>query len=86
MKLDAWKLFLSTLGTFAIIWTACAALVLLLPVGMMWLTGHMAHMDFQSFTWSMSTSGFFVGLIAWSVLAAGVVWLIASLYNRLGDH
>ena len=34
----------------------------------------------------MTITGFFFGLIAWSVLAAGVVWLVASLYNRLSEQ
>ena len=86
MRLDASKLFLSTLIVFAVIWTACAAFVSFLPVGMMRMSGHMVHMDLQGFSWSMTATGFFVGLIAWSVLAAGIVWLVASLYNRLSDQ
>jgi hypothetical protein len=46
----------------------------------------MVHMDLQDFSWSMTATGYFVGLIGWSVLAAGIVWLIASLYNRLSEQ
>ena len=86
MRLDVSKLFLSTLAVIAAIWTACAAFVLLWPVAMMRISGDMAHMEFQGLTWSITATGFFVGLFAWSILAASIVWLTASLYNRISEQ
>ena len=83
MKLDTSKLFLATLVTFAAIWVLCTILVVLMPFGMMSLSGHMTHMDLQAMSWTMTTTGFFVGLVSWSVVPAAIVWAIASLYNRL---
>ena len=83
MKCDANKLFVATAVTFAVFWVVCAIFVTLLPGGMMGLSGHMVHMDLGGLGWSMTMTGFFVGLVAWSLLAGGIVWVMASLYNRL---
>ena len=50
MRLDASKLHLSTLAVFAMVWTVCTAFVLFMPVGMMRLSGYMAHLDIQGFS------------------------------------
>jgi hypothetical protein len=83
MNIDANKLFVATVSIVAMVWIFCAALVILLPSGMMTMTGHMIHGNLQGMAWSMNATGFFVGLIIWSALAGVIVWLIAILYNKL---
>jgi hypothetical protein len=52
---------------------------------MMTLTGHMVHANLDAMSWSMTTTGFFVGLFAWSLMAGFIAWLIASIYNKLPE-
>lgn len=37
---------------------------------MMTMTGHMLHMDMASSGWTLSLTGFFMGLLSWSIFAA----------------
>jgi len=83
MKLNAVKLGVATAIVFAVVWVICSILVVLIPGGMMQMSGHMLHADLGGHGWSMHWIGFFVGLILWSVLPALLVWAIAALYNRL---
>lgn len=83
MKCNANKLFLATTITVAITWVLCAIAVSLMPAEMLWLTGHMVHLNLDGFKWSLTIIGFFVGLAAWTLLAGVIVWLIAIVYNRL---
>lgn len=83
MDIDSNKLLVATVSIVAITWIFCAALIILLPTGMMTLTGHMVHGNFEGMVWSMNAAGFFIGLITWSALAGAIVWLIAILYNKL---
>jgi hypothetical protein len=45
----------------------------------------MIHADLGGAGWTLHWTGFFVGLVAWSVLPGALVWAIAAVYNRLID-
>jgi hypothetical protein len=69
----------------ALMWAVCSALVALSPGSMTTMTGHMMHMDLGHTSLSMSLTGFVVGLIGWTVLAAGFAWLFGAIYNYAGS-
>lgn len=82
MKLNAGKLAVAAALAFAGVWIICSAMVALLPVAMMNLSGDMLHADLGTMmVWSLDWVGFVVGLIAWSLSAGVTAWLIAMLYN-----
>lgn len=83
MKLDAQKFGIATACVFALLWLVCSALVMSMPDGMMRMSGHMAHADFNQMTWHLNWAGFLFGLVAWSALAGLTAWAIAAVYNRL---
>jgi hypothetical protein len=85
MKCDTNKLFIATTITVAIAWIVCAAFVAFLPTAMMTLMGHMIHANLDAMKWSMTTTGFFVGLFAWSLMAGVIAWLTARIYNGLAE-
>jgi len=72
--------------TAAVLWVICSMLVAGLPQLMMSMTGHMVHLDTQSFSWVMSIPGFLVGLVIWMVAAWATGWLIAVFYNRFSSQ
>ncbi|NOX70727.1 MAG: hypothetical protein GXP15_16185 [Gammaproteobacteria bacterium] len=84
MKLDEKRLAFSLAGTTVVLWFVCSALVVLMPGMMGTLTGHMLHGNMEGFNWTMTWSGFFVGLVLWVVWAAAAGWLIARCYNCIG--
>ena len=83
MKLDAVKFGLAAACAVAIIWVLCSLLVALLPGMSMNMGGYMMHSDFSGMTWHMGFTGFFLGLILWTLTAGIFAWLMAFLYNRL---
>lgn len=83
MKLDALKLGYATGIVFAAVWVVCSILVIVVPGAMMQMSGHMIHAELSGVTWSMHWTGFFVGLVLWSLLSALLVWAVAEVYNRL---
>ncbi len=83
MKLDAIKLGLATAIIFGVVWIICSLFVILTPGGMMQMSGHMVHSNFEGMGWSLHWTGFFVGLVTWSVFSGLFVWAIAATYNRL---
>ncbi|MHA1157251.1 MAG: DUF5676 family membrane protein [Alphaproteobacteria bacterium] len=83
MHVNAPKLGLATGIVFAISWVICSALVVLLPGGTMQISGHMIHAELGAMDWTMTATGFVVGLIAWSVSAGLIAWAIGAVYNRL---
>ncbi|OGS47872.1 MAG: hypothetical protein A3J40_13265 [Erythrobacter sp. RIFCSPHIGHO2_12_FULL_63_10] len=83
MKLDAVKLGTATAIVSAVLWVICSLLVAAVPGGMMNMSGSMMHADMANMQWTLTTTGFLVGLVVWSVLAGVVVWAVAALYNRL---
>jgi hypothetical protein len=85
MALDAAKFGLATGIVFAAFWIVCSALIVVLPTGMMNISGSMVHGDFGGMGWSMNIAGFGAGLVAWSIAAGIVAWAVAAVYNKLLD-
>lgn len=83
MKLDAIKLGLATAIVFGVAWIICSLFVIMAPAGMMQMSGHMVHSDFAGMGWSLHWTGFFVGLVMWSLFSGLFVSAIAATYNRL---
>lgn len=83
MKLDAIKLGFATAIIFALAWIICSLFVIIAPSGMMQMSGHMVHSNFEDMGWSLHWTGFFVGLVTWSVFSGLFVGAIAATYNRL---
>lgn len=83
MKLDTTRFGLAFGGTAALLWVICSALVALLPAPMLSMTGHMLHVDTAGFDWTLTWTGFFLGLISWVVWSLLAGWLVGWLYNRL---
>jgi membrane associated rhomboid family serine protease len=67
MNLDAIKLGLATAIIFGVAWTICSLFVIMAPGGMMQMSWHMVHSNFESMGWSLHLTGFFVGLVTWIV-------------------
>ncbi len=82
MKIDALVLGKACAAATAIIWVLCSILVTVLPGSMMTLSGHMMHADLAEMAWTMSLTGFAIGLVIWTVVAFAGGWLIGVLYNR----
>ena len=83
MKIEASRLGLASALAFAILWIICSAAVMLLPAGMMTMSGHMLHADLSTIQWSLGLWGFVAGLLAWSFVAGITGWFIGLLYNKL---
>ncbi len=83
MKLDAIKLGLATAIIAGVAWVICTLFVIMIPGGMMQMSGDMVHTNLSGMGWSMHWAGFFVGLVAWSLFSGLFVWAIAATYNRL---
>ncbi len=88
MKLNSLNFAFAASLTTAIIWIICSLLVFSLPQMTMMMSGDMIHMDTQNMMWSLTLSGFFTGLIVWSVTFGVTAWIFAVIYNRLlgGDE
>ena len=85
MKLHSNKFALTTAITFSVLWVICSAFISLMPGLSMSLTGTMFHADLSSMVWTLTWGGFFIGLIAWPILAGISAWLIAFFYNHSLD-
>ena len=85
MKLNATKFGLACAISTALLWVICSIFVMLMPVGMMEMSGDMLHMDLSrmNMNWDMGLHGLFTGLIAWVIGAGFSGWLIAAIYNKL---
>lgn len=86
MRLDANRLAASSGLTAAILWILCSSVVAVLPGPMMRMTGHMVHASLEELDWTLTFTGFFVGLIAWMIFAAVTGWLIGWMYSYLGRN
>ncbi len=82
MKFNPTALAFSLAITTAILWTICSLIVAIVPGFAMDMTGHMMHSDLGAITWTMTITGFVIGLAIWSVSALVTGWLIATCYNR----
>ena len=83
MKLDATKFGIATAVTFGLFWIVCSVLVMILPSLMMDMSGHMIHGDMSGMSWTMTFSGFVIGLIIWALFAGLIAGLIAHIYNKM---
>lgn len=83
MKLQTTNFALACALAALILWIICSLFVMLIPMGMMSLSGHMMHGDFSTLQWQLGMHGFFFGLIAWTITAGVLGWLIAAIYNKL---
>lgn len=85
MNLDAKSLAMSFGSVTAVLWATCSVLVALMPGPMMSITAHMFHSDMGGFSWTLTWTGFFIGLVSWTVWAAVAGWLIGWAYNRFAS-
>jgi hypothetical protein len=85
MKLYPNKLSTASACAFSILWVICSAVVYFIPDAMMSITGHMVHSDYSQLEWTLTGTGFVLGLIAWAFCAWISAWLIATIYNKLID-
>ena len=66
-----------------LLWSICSALVVCFPNYMLQMTAHMFHVDLADVHWTMTWSGFLLGLLGWTLLAGSAGALLAVVYNRL---
>jgi uncharacterized membrane protein YbhN (UPF0104 family) len=83
MRIDAIKFGLATAITTAIVWVLCSILVLAMPSPMMNMSGHMVHANLNGMNWTLTFTGFVLGLISWSIWAGIFGWILAYFYNML---
>lgn len=76
------QMALAATVTTAVLWTICSAMVAAMPNAMLQLTAHMVHVDVTGFTWTLTWTGFFIGLLGWSVSAGAAGFVLAITYNR----
>ena len=77
------KLIMASTLSAGLLWVICSVLVALLPQYMLQMTAHMIHVDLVGISWTLTWSGFFVGLLGWVILAGITAALLAVIYNRL---
>lgn len=77
------KMAVATAAAFSILWLICSLFVAVIPKASMALTGTMVHADLSNMSWSLTLSGFFIGLIGWAVLGALTGWLITFIFSIL---
>jgi hypothetical protein len=83
MSIKPTTMAISAAISFALLWVICSATVHFFPGPMMLISGHMVHANLSDMNWTLTWSGFFIGLIAWSGVAGISVWLVAVIYNML---
>lgn len=83
MKLDAIKFGLACAIALATSWMICVLFVMIMPFGMMEMSGNMLHMDVSGMKWDMGFHGLIVGTVAWAIVGGFIGGLIATTYNRL---
>lgn len=66
-----------------LLWVICSILVALFPHYMLLMTTHMIHVDITQMGWTLTWSGFLVGLAGWMILAGVAGALLAVIYNRM---
>ena len=83
MMINSYKLIMASALSAGLLWVICSVLAALLPHTMLQMTAHMIHVDLVDISWTLTWSGFFVGLLGWVVLAGITAALLAAIYNRL---
>jgi len=66
-----------------LLWVICSILVALFPHYMLLMTAHMIHVDITQMGWTLTWSGFLVGLVGWMILADVAGVLLAVIYNQM---
>ena len=69
--------------TAAVVWSICSLMVALIPESMMQMTAHMLHVNLAYMTWTLTWSGFLLGLLSWSAFSGAVGLVLALVYKRL---
>jgi hypothetical protein len=85
MSIKPIKLGIASAAIFALFWVICSVIVYFFSGQMMSMTGHMVHANLSDMHWTLTWSGFFVGLVSWAGIAGVTAWLIAATYNMLTD-
>lgn len=83
MSINAVKFAIASSLSFSIIWIICSLLVWGGPDMMIAIASDMVHMNLSLMGWEMSFGGVLVGLVGWSLSAAAITWLIATIYNKI---
>ena len=83
MRLNSFKFALAVLITAAVFWTVCSVLVFVFPGPMMNTSGSLFHMEMGRMGFMLSLTGFFWGLLLWSLLVGAFSFVMSSLYNLL---
>ena len=83
MSINAVKFAIASSLSFSIIWIICSLLVWWVPGMMMTISSDMVHMNLSSMGWEVSFVGILTGLVGWSLSAAAIAWLIATIYNKI---
>jgi hypothetical protein len=83
MAIDSNRLALTFACATAVLWVVCSALVAVAPDAMMSVMGHMSHANLTDLDWTLTWSGFLIGLVGWVVWAGAAGWLIGWIYCRL---
>ena len=66
-----------------LLWVICSILVALFPHYMLLMTAHMIHVNITQMGWTLTWSGFLVGLVGWMILAGVAGVLLAVIYNQM---
>lgn len=66
----------------ALLTTICALGLAIAPQATTSLASTLIHLDLTEMSRSLTWSGYFTGLVAWTIGAGLVFWAAAALYNR----
>ncbi len=83
MMINTNKLAMASALSAGLLWVICSAIVVLFPHSTLQMTGHMIHVDLAQTTWTLTWTGFLVGLVGWVALAAITGASLAVIYNSL---
>ena len=83
MKLDAKAFGLAAGTTAAVLFLVCALAVAIAPEATTTFAGYLIHADLSGMTRNLTVGSFVGGLICWTAGTTLVVWLTATIYNRL---
>lgn len=64
VKLNPIALATASAVGIGLVWTICSLFVFAIPSIMSGMTGHMLHTHLESFTWTLTATGFLIGLVA----------------------
>ena len=85
MNINPIKIGISAALSFSLLWVICSIVVHFSPQPMMLVSGHMVHANLSGMSWTLTWTGFLIGLVAWAGVAAITAWLTAIIYNTLNN-